>query len=160
MSNISITGSRTYPATADEWKELDDNSKLEQTRITSTLVGEFVKNLPDGTSVVSGGARGIDSLAVALAKERGLDTTEIKPDWDKYGKGAGFRRNKQIAQVADECLVFWDGESPGTKNFIKAAFKLRRPLYIIGPNGVPWAIFDEEFYEREGPNARMDIPRG
>lgn len=158
--NISVTGSRTWPATQEEWEVLDDSEKLEQIGLTTRLVKEFIDKLPDDATVVSGGAKGIDTIAVASAKERGLETVEFPAEWDKYGKGAGFRRNKQIALRADECLVFWDGASPGTKNFIRHAFDLRKPLYIIGPNGVPWAVFDEEFYEREGPNPRMDIPKG
>lgn len=158
MSNISVTGSRTWPATKEEWLALDDSEKVEQLGLTTKLVKEFIDKMPDGTVVLSGGARGIDTIAETAAEQRGLDTTILKAEWDKYGKGAGFRRNKQLAVLADECLVFWDGESPGTKNFIRHAFDMRKPLYIIGPNGVPWAVFDEEFYEREGPNPRMDIP--
>lgn len=158
--NISITGSRWYPATKEEWEALDDEEKLEQIGRTNALIKEFVAHLPDVSVVISGGARGVDSIAVAAAEERGLETVVFPAEWDKYGKGAGFRRNKQIALRADECLVFWDGVSSGTKNFIRHAFNLRRPLYIIGPDGLPWATYDEVFYEREGPNARMDIPKG
>ena len=157
--NISVTGSRNYPATKEEWNELPDTDRLEQIGRTQAMVADFIANLPDDAVVVSGGARGIDSYAVASAEERGLETLVYPAEWDKYGKGAGFRRNKQIALRADECLVFWDGSSGGTRNFMRHAFDLRRPLYIIGPDGVPWAEFDAEFYDKEGASPRMDIPR-
>ena len=158
MAKVSVTGSRTWPATREEWEELDDQGKLDQTSRTVRLINEFIDQMPADTTVISGGAQGPDTIAETRAIERGLAFTLFPAEWKKYGKGAGFKRNKDIARYADECLVFWDGESSGTKNFIRHAFDMRRPLYIIGPEGVPWAVFDEAFYEQEGPEPRMDIP--
>ena len=44
--------------------------------------------------IVSGGARGADSLAEEYAQSRGFRSVVIKADWDKWGKSAGFRRNR------------------------------------------------------------------
>ena len=60
------------------------------------------------------------------AKEKGclLKIFPVLPDeWDKYGKSAGYRRNVQMAEYADSCVVFWDGKSRGTKHMIDIAEK-------------------------------------
>lgn len=44
------------------------------------------------THIVSGGARGVDTLARFYARSRGIDFTEYVADWDKYGKRAGYMR--------------------------------------------------------------------
>ena len=44
---------------------------------------------------------------------------EIYPaQWKKFGKRAGYRRNEQMAEVADALIAFWDGSSRGTKHMI------------------------------------------
>lgn len=69
--------------------------------------------------IVSGGARGADSLGERYAKERGLEITKYPADWDRYGKSAGYRRNEQMAQNADALVAFWDGQSKGTAHMIQ-----------------------------------------
>ena len=45
---------------------------------------------------------------------------EVFPaNWNKFGKSAGFRRNEQMAEVADALIAFWDGKSHGTKHMIE-----------------------------------------
>ena len=68
--------------------------------------------------IVSGGARGADSLGERFAKENGKDVIVLKAEWDKYGKSAGFKRNVDIIDTCDECIAFWDGVSHGTKHDI------------------------------------------
>lgn len=80
--------------------------------------------------VVSGGARGVDSLGARYAHEHGLQLTEFLPDYDKYGRGAPLIRNKTIIENADYVLSVWDGKSRGTLNAIGHAQKLGKPLHI------------------------------
>ena len=68
--------------------------------------------------IVSGGARGADSLGEKYSDEEGFDLEVYPAQWDKYGKRAGFRRNEQMAEVADALIAFWDGKSHGTKHMI------------------------------------------
>jgi len=86
-----------------------------------------------GLAVVSGGARGVDHAAKLAADKLGLDIIELKPDWEMYGKSAGFVRNESIIKAADQVVAFWDGESRGTKNSIDWAFKLRKRTEVIFP---------------------------
>ncbi len=83
------------------------------------------------TEIVSGGALGIDSCAADYAKVMGIKLTEFLPDYRRYGKGAPIRRNKQIAEYADEGIAFWDGKSKGTKNTIELFKKLGKPITVI-----------------------------
>lgn len=83
------------------------------------------------TCIISGGARGADTLAERLAHDNGLDYIEFLPDWEKNGKSAGFLRNVDIIQNADMVVAFWDGSSKGTKHSISLAKKYGKPLKIV-----------------------------
>ena len=81
--------------------------------------------------IISGGARGVDSLAEQFAKEYGFQTKIYQAEWDKYGKSAGYIRNQYI--IADSTIVFafWDGKSKGTNHSIELAKKMNKELRII-----------------------------
>lgn len=82
------------------------NKFLREKRKTSNII------------VVSGHARGADTLGEKYAQDEGF-TLEIYPaQWKKFGKRAGYRRNEQMAEVADALIAFWDGSSKGTKHMI------------------------------------------
>jgi len=68
--------------------------------------------------IISGGARGADELGERFARDFNIPLKLFKPDWDKYGKKAGFLRNIDIINACDICFAFWDGESKGTKHDI------------------------------------------
>ena len=88
--------------------------------------------IPDGvTEIVSGGASGGDALARAYAKEQGILLTEFLPEYARYGRGAPYRRNRQIAEYADAVLAFWDGESRGTKHVVECFRRLGKPVRVI-----------------------------
>ena len=70
------------------------------------------------THIVSGGAIGIDSIAEEYAINHRLSTIIHHAQWKKYGKSAGYRRNKLIWKDSDIIIAFWDGESEGTKHTI------------------------------------------
>jgi hypothetical protein len=74
-------------------------------------------------SVVSGTQDGADKLGEKWAKERNVACEKFPPDWDKYKKAAGPIRNAEMADVADICVVFWDGKSKGSRNMIETALK-------------------------------------
>lgn len=80
--------------------------------------------------IVSGGARGADSLAERYANERGLATKIFLPDWESHGKGAGFIRNRDIVDYADYVIAFWDFKSKGTGHTVGLA-KVSQKLYGI-----------------------------
>jgi len=81
--------------------------------------------------IVSGGAKGADSLGERWAKENNIETDIYYPDWDKYGKKAGFLRNKQIVENSDGVIAFWDGESKGTQHSFRLCDELEIPIKIV-----------------------------
>ncbi len=108
---VAIIGSRAY-------------SNLEYVRL-------YVRGLSKDTTVVSGGARGVDKVAESEARKCGLNVISIPAEWDKYGKSAGFRRNHDIIAQADRVVAFWDGTSKGAKHFIDIAQKQGKPVIIF-----------------------------
>ena len=83
------------------------------------------------TVIISGGARGIDSLGERYAKEHNIPLEVYPADWARYGRAAGRRRNAVMAEKAEALIALWDGESPGTNNMIKLAeaMKLQVKVY-------------------------------
>lgn len=111
---VAVVGGRTF----------DDYKRLKRT-LDSILVGiEF-------DTIVSGGARGADSLGARYADERGLKKIIHLPDWDTHGKAAGFIRNKDIVTDADMIVACWDGESRGTNNSIALAKEQKKDTLIL-----------------------------
>ena len=80
--------------------------------------------------IVSGGASGADALGERYAKENGFEIERHPADWLKYGRSAGPRRNKQMADVADFVICFWNGKSKGTMSMIDYAKKSNKPVRI------------------------------
>jgi hypothetical protein len=81
--------------------------------------------------IVSGGARGTDTLAKKFAEEIGCPLEEFLPDWDGLGKRAGFVRNEKIIGAADVVLAFWDGKSSGTGSSLGIAKRLKKDTIIV-----------------------------
>ena len=82
------------------------------------LLEKTLEEYQNAELVVSGGAQGADKLGERWAKEKGIKTLIFKPNWEKFGKSAGFIRNQDIVKNSDLVIAFWDGESKGTKNSI------------------------------------------
>lgn len=88
-------------------------------------------HLDEPFTLVSGGAKGADSLAEDYAKSRGIYIEVIKPQWKIYGKAAGFIRNQRIISKADTVVACWNGSSKGTQHGISLAKKANKPILII-----------------------------
>lgn len=80
--------------------------------------------------IVSGGASGADAIGEQYAKENGFKVEKHPADWKKYGRAAGPIRNKQMAEISDYVICFWDNKSRGTKSMIEYAKKLNRRVKI------------------------------
>ena len=86
--------------------------------------------------IVSGGAKGADTLAEWYAKERGYQMHVFPADWNRFGKSAGYRRNEQMHQFISQfpkrgCVCFWDGESKGTQHNFELCKTYDTPLRKI-----------------------------
>jgi len=89
----------------------------------TTAVDNFIERHPDYDIIISGTARGADELGERYAKDTNITVERYPAQWDKYGKSAGYRRNEQMALLADGCICFWNGLSKGTEHMINLAKK-------------------------------------
>lgn len=116
VKRVVIAGSRDYD-NYEEAKRFIDNC-IANIRKQNTI------------AIVSGGCRGADKIGERYAKENSFQVELLLPEWTKYGKSAGPRRNRLMAQISDYIICFWDGKSKGTKSMINYAKMYEKPLRI------------------------------
>lgn len=80
--------------------------------------------------IVSGGAKGADSLGEKYAKERNFEMVRFPAAWSKFGRRAGVIRNAEMANYATILIAFWDGKSRGTKSMINLAKRNGLIIYV------------------------------
>ena len=97
--------------------------------ISDINIADYLTETP--TKIISGGAKGIDTLAAEYAKKNNIPFTEHLPDYNKYGRAAPIIRNRLIVQDADKVIAFWNGKSRGTLSSINMAKKMGKQLQII-----------------------------
>jgi hypothetical protein len=112
--NISITGSRSI--NDYNWFHLQ----------LSTIINEY-----SDITFISGGAKGIDSLIKKYCIDNNIILKEILPEWEKFGRGAGVVRNKEIIEESDLNIIFWDGESKGSKFNIDYCRKNNKKYILV-----------------------------
>lgn len=87
--------------------------------------------------IISGTARGADTLGEQFAEEFNLEIKRFPADWDTLGKRAGYIRNEEMAKYAimngnrGILIAFWDGKSKGTNNMINLAKKYALEVQIV-----------------------------
>ena len=96
-----------------------------------TLVDFMGGNRTFLNAIVSGGAKGADTLAEKFADEIGVEKIIFRPNYEKYGRLAALQRNTEIIENADIVFAFWDGKSRGTHDSIKKAKKMDKIIHII-----------------------------
>lgn len=84
------------------------------------------------TEVVSGGAKGVDTLGVLWAQRNKIPIKLFLPDWPLHGKSAGPIRNRAMAQYAQGLIAVWDRQSRGTRDMIEQARLYGLRVYIHG----------------------------
>ena len=115
---IIIAGSRLF-----------NNYKLLKDKLDFYLINKVAEGYK--IIIISGTANGADKLGEKYAIEKGYSIEKYPANWDIYGKSAGYRRNVEMTKVADACIVFWDGTSPGSKHMIDIANNHKLPLRIV-----------------------------
>ena len=80
--------------------------------------------------ILSGHCRGVDLMGEEYARMRGY-AVEVHPaDWQRYGRSAGPKRNKEMAAAAHALIAIWDGQSRGTANMIEEARAAGLPVRV------------------------------
>ena len=76
---------------------------------------------PTGVQIISGMARGADTLAVDWAKLNYCEVLEYPADWDKHGKAAGPIRNQEMLEQGKPDLVLAFPGGRGTAHMVRIA---------------------------------------
>ena len=85
-------------------------------------------------TVISGGARGPDSIAAETCEEFDIDFEEYPANWDAFGKRAGIIRNEQMLNTGIDLVVAFSDDienSRGTKHMCNIAWKKGVPVYVV-----------------------------
>ena len=125
MFYLIVAGSRTF-----------NNYEILSNKLDALLVNQTE------VTIVSGGAKGADTLAEHYAKQHNYTLKVFNADWNTYGKSAGYRRNEQMHKFISQfehrgCVCFWDGSSKGTQHNFKLAEQFETPLRICKFNLLP-----------------------
>lgn len=94
---------------------------------------DFYLQKVDDTNIeiISGKARGADSLGERYAEEHDIKVVGFPADWDSHGKSAGYIRNAQMRDYGTHLIAFWDGKSKGTKMMIELAKKANFRVVVV-----------------------------
>lgn len=102
--------------------------------------------------IVSGKAKGADTLGETYAELRGYEVEEYPADWKnicvegavikenkhgKYNAVAGHMRNIDMAIACDVGVIFWDTQSSGTYNMIYLLEIYEKPMRAFDYSGKP-----------------------
>ena len=91
------------------------------------------------TTVFSGGAAGVDSSAFLAAERLSIRNVVFLPDRVRHPGRLFLRsyqeRNERIVDSCDLMLAVWNGTSHGTRNAIRYARKVKKPVYLVLPEG-------------------------
>jgi hypothetical protein len=142
---IAIVGSRGYPRLAFVAAKVDEYASHSRPDRPIVIVSGTEPRGPWPS------CRDVDSVAVARARELGLDTIvheaawadlshpdgaiRLRKDGSAYDARAGLRRNSRIVGDADRVVAFWDGESRGTADTIRKAIGCGKELGVYDAGG-------------------------
>lgn len=82
------------------------------------------------TTVISGCAKGVDTMGIKWAEEVGIPFERFPAQWGKYGKAAGPIRNIEMSKVADALIAIRKDGSKGTSHMIDTMLKLNKPVFV------------------------------
>lgn len=116
MFRIVVAGSRSF-----------QNYKAAEEIFLSALSKRKLNEI----EIVSGGAKGADAFGEYFAKKYGCQLKIYPADWERYGKRAGYLRNRQMAENSDATILFWDGVSRGTADMFNQTLRENHPLFVV-----------------------------
>lgn len=92
-----------------------------------------IKSVNGDLEIISGMARGADTMAVNFAKTHGYKLYEFPADWSKYNNAAGPIRNQQMIDEGnpDIVIAFPTKNSRGTWDMIRRAEKANIKIIIV-----------------------------
>jgi hypothetical protein len=84
------------------------------------------------TEIVSGCAKGVDTLGELIAQANGIPIKKIPAKWKEYGRRAGYLRNEEMGHYADAAIVVRkDGiASKGSTSMIQVMHSLGKDVHV------------------------------
>ena len=80
--------------------------------------------------LVHGGGPGVERIAARWAERNGVHQIVCKPDWDRHGRAAPFRRNDELLNLLPKGVIAFPG-SGITENLVDKARQLGIPVQRI-----------------------------
>ena len=77
--------------------------------------------------LVHGGGPGVERIAAQWAEKNGVHQVVCKPDWDRHGRAAPFRRNDELLNLLPKGVIAFPG-SGITENLVDKARQLGIPV--------------------------------
>lgn len=126
---MPFDGEPPGPTKVNEMKTIISGSR---SLTDHTAVEAAIESCPwEITSVIVGGARGVDRIAEGWAWRKRLPITIMRADWRTYGLNAGTIRNSEMADVAQAVLAIWDGYSAVTAHMIEIARERGLRVHVV-----------------------------
>ena len=123
MSILAVVGTRDMELNETNYKMIEAKILAWEEELGFTF-----------TTIVSGGAAGVDSLGILFALRHARLQVEYLPDYDKYRGSmrriAPLERNTKIVNHSEYMIAFPKGRSPGTRDSIKKAKKANLKLLV------------------------------
>lgn len=150
---LILAGSRGFDFTGSMLYSTSDGQQVEipNYSIFEGLVDRKVKPVIDRgfeIRIVHGDARGADKLASFYSQNKSYWHKEFTASWDIHGKRAGMIRNESMYTYTSlhsnrGSIVFWDGESKGTRNNFLHAVNYNVPILCYLYLEQRWMTKDE-----------------
>ena len=99
------------------------------------FIHKVLLDLPSGTLIIQGCAKGADTAAANAAAILGMKVLAFPAQWSRYGRAAGPIRNTQMLDEGLPTIVFAFhdnlAESKGTRNMIDQALACGIPVKVF-----------------------------
>lgn len=96
------------------------------------VISKRLKQLPAGSCIVHGAARGADVMAASIAIGMGFSVDVFPANWRHHGRAAGYIRNLAMLDTKpDLVLAFQRNGSRGTQHTIDEARRRGIPVEVF-----------------------------
>lgn len=95
-------------------------------------VAGYVRDLPAGSSIITGSASGVDAAATKAARSRGLPVQVMPASFDELADASkSAARNQRLVDACDVLVAFWDGASKGTRSTVERALDAGKEVHVF-----------------------------
>lgn len=101
--------------------------------VAESVVARMIRMHGPGIVIINGGAPGVDTSFREACDELDVACETYEADWDRYGKGAGPRRNAAMLTAGADMVVAFHRDlatSRGTGDMARRALAAGVPTYL------------------------------